>query len=388
MSWLALDWAETVPVADVYERGILTQMAARANKDGTGAYLSARTLARRLLCDEKTIERRFRKLRERGVMVFGDQALAAHIPKNRRPKVYDLMIPATSYSAKQLADVNLERAEHGFGPITKQNRPDLAEPPPSRKTRSDLGVPRKPTEEEFDEVQPLTWDDTQRGLAVPPEESAEGSTSPLQGGLQVPARGVYKTDKTVLGNPSLETGEGGPVTGERHLREGTPAANAPPPPKVDLDDRATWLCREHLPLASDPGSDRPPCAKCARVREWAQERLAQRDRELAAQACDEAELARRCPWHDQAGWVLDPDGDDVLKPAVKCDHRRHPSEIKAELSEARRDHVESSSAEKRQRLRESWRKPGSRPVPAQRSGGGQREPVDDAHEAQLTETNA
>jgi hypothetical protein len=142
VSWLSSAWSETAPVADVYERAILTLLAHRSRSDGTSAYPSVPSMARFAMCDERSIKRRLGALRRRGVIAYGDQLLAAHIDSRYRPKVYDLLIPASWYSAAQLEQVNRERAEQGLGPLTEADRPPISDPPPSRKGRSDVGVPR------------------------------------------------------------------------------------------------------------------------------------------------------------------------------------------------------------------------------------------------------
>lgn len=223
MSWLAIAWAETAPVADVYERAILTLMAHRASPDGTGAYPSVPTIARFACCDDKTIERRMVALRKRRVIAPGDQKLAARIDRRYRPKVYDLLIPHEFYSATQLEEVDRNRAERGLAPLTPEDRPPLANPGRGRKTREDKGKPRPP-KQQADEAGSGSSEpepEEQGGLSVPPDEVPEdgesgGTTSPRQGGLQVPPRGDYKTPKTVPAGT-------GPV------EQSVPGGETPPP---------------------------------------------------------------------------------------------------------------------------------------------------------------
>lgn len=142
MSWLAHAWAESAPIADVQEFAILTVMAQRANSDGTDAHQSTPTIARAIKCDERTVARRLDALCARGVISLGDQSIVAHIRADRRPKVYDLMIPYSWYSAHQMTQVNLDRADRGLQPLTPEARPPLDTPSPSRKVRADRGKPR------------------------------------------------------------------------------------------------------------------------------------------------------------------------------------------------------------------------------------------------------
>jgi len=141
MSYLAQEWAsETAPVADTYERIIVMKLASHADDDGRGAYPSIPSMARAALCDTETVKRRLRALLKRGLIALGDQALVAHYRSDRRPKVYDLLIPYTWYSADQIAKVNTECVQRGNAPLTPQDRPRL-NPAPPRTKRADAGVP-------------------------------------------------------------------------------------------------------------------------------------------------------------------------------------------------------------------------------------------------------
>jgi hypothetical protein len=227
MSYFAQAWAEEAPVADVYERAIITLMSHRARNDGTGAYPSVKTMSRYALCDEKTIERRVRALRKRRMIALGDQALAQHLPADKRPQVYDLQIPFSWYSAAQLGQVNRERADRGAGPLTETDRPPLP-PAPPRKTRADRGTTRtraprtarrQPSADDGSDdpapaARPAPAPEPAGGLQVPSAAdlgpSGEGTTSPLAGGLQVPGRGDYKTPNTVLERETVRGTAGGP----------------------------------------------------------------------------------------------------------------------------------------------------------------------------------
>lgn len=141
--WLAVQWAELVPVADVYERAILTVMAHRANSDGTDSFPSVTTMAEFCMCEETSVKRRLAKLRARKFIAYGDQTVAAYIDPRYRPKVYDLLIPYEFYGKPQLEAINRGRAQRGLGPITPENRPPLVVPERSRKQRADTGTTRK-----------------------------------------------------------------------------------------------------------------------------------------------------------------------------------------------------------------------------------------------------
>lgn len=144
MSWLAHEWAESAPVADVQEFAILSVMAQYANMDGTGVFKSPARIAEIIRCDEKTVKRRIQAMVSRGLLGLGDQRMAAYIEKRYRPKVYDLLIPHSWYSAAQLEKVNRDRASRGLGPLIPEHRPLIEDAGPSRKRRSDCGIPRPP----------------------------------------------------------------------------------------------------------------------------------------------------------------------------------------------------------------------------------------------------
>lgn len=255
MSWYAQAWAEEAPVADVYERSIITLMAHRADSDGTGAYPPKAKMAAYSMCAVETIKPRLRALVKRGLIARGDQSLTAHLPADKRPVVYDLLIPYDWYSASQRETVNRERAQRGHGPLTPTDRPPIA-PPPARKVRIDYGVPRlgphgrppqPPADDPDDHDDPdesggsggsggvgPTGPDTPTprppadpaeaprehlgdqadpagGLEHPPRsepgQMAEGSLTPPAGGLQDPPWGVLKTPNTDLGTcPSTAGG--------------------------------------------------------------------------------------------------------------------------------------------------------------------------------------
>lgn len=141
LSYLANEWAsEAAPVADVYERAILNKLATRANDDGCGAWPSVPSMARAALCDTETARRKLRAMQKRGLIGLGDQRLVSHYRADRRPRVYDLLIPADWYSDQQLTKVNTQRAEEGLPPLTAHNRPPL-ETAPTRRQRADTGKP-------------------------------------------------------------------------------------------------------------------------------------------------------------------------------------------------------------------------------------------------------
>lgn len=196
MSFYALQWAMDAPVANVYERVILGALAYRASDDGTDAYPSKQSIAERAMCDPKTVQRHLHNMVQRGLIALGDQSIAERRYRaDKRPVVYDILIPFSWYSDAQREKINEGRAERGLPPLTPQNRPAIAQPP-NRAGRSDKGIPRKKTPA-------ITQQDSEsprdRGDSESPG-GAGGLTVP-NGGTLSPERGDCQYPKQVL-NPS------------------------------------------------------------------------------------------------------------------------------------------------------------------------------------------
>lgn len=130
MSFAVTGWAMSdAPTLDVQEWAVLVSLAERANDDGTDAFPSIATLAERLRMGERTVHAKLTALTERGVIgVAADQMPPGmeRIPANRRPVVYDLLIPLSWFP--NLDRIQRERARRGLAPLTAAERPDLAPP--------------------------------------------------------------------------------------------------------------------------------------------------------------------------------------------------------------------------------------------------------------------
>jgi hypothetical protein len=379
VSWNAVTWADDTPVADPIERVVLMAFAGRADIDGEGVWLSIPTIARKNNCDDQTIAARVKSLRARRVIVEGDQSRAAHIPKNRRPKVYDLMIPFSEFTPRTLAEVERFRAELGRPPLSPASRPDLPVPPPSRTRRSDLGKPRP---RRADEEQPMNADDllgdpgpsdsdaptdepATSGNAegyvsdTPSDPAAETGVDPAEVSTTYPqapvvdtSGGIYEIPKSVLVTGPLN--QGGNLAGNVTRATGPAADAPPPPPRADWSKPETCLCAEHLPLVmADPGADVPACMKCARVREWGQQKRAQAQEQERVAVLSEADRATSCTWHDAAGWVVDPSTGQAFEPAWRCDHgETSPEWVRARLDARPAGHQVSASAAARAAAKE------------------------------------
>lgn len=230
MSHLPVAWAESAPVADVYERAIITLLAHRAEIDGTGAYPSVMTIARFAVCDEQVIRKRLSALLERGVITYGDQSLAARIPQRYRPKVYDLMIPHEWYSATQMEDVNRQRAQDGLGPYPVAERPPIQKPERSRKQRSDAGCSKPPS---VPAGQRRVLPDEQTHLV-------DGSTSGVSSRSSTPEGYLVDVDRGIYEIPNTVQRENLSRTSSKPSPHAARSATDPPPSEglFDLDEPA------------------------------------------------------------------------------------------------------------------------------------------------------
>lgn len=198
MSLMAVIWAETAPVADVYERAVITLLAHRAGVDGTGAWPSTSTIARFAVCDEQVIRKRLAALLERGVIAYGDQSLVSKIDHRYRPKVYDLLIPHEWFSTSQLVEVDRDRAQRGLGPYSAEERPPILQPERSRKRRSDTGAPKpSPVPAGHRRAAPETLVDLLDGPTSGVSTRLDACSGSSQGYLVDDDRGIYEIPNTV-----------------------------------------------------------------------------------------------------------------------------------------------------------------------------------------------
>ena len=197
MSLYPILWAaEHAPVADAEERAILVALVMKSDADGRNCFRSQPTLARLARVDPKTVSRRLKAMEQRGLIRRqpGRKPQAWHkIPKDKRPVVWEVLIPASFWSTRQLDDINEHRTTCGLPPITPENRPDLPEAPP-KKQRADKGVKRperqkKTSSQDWDAPQTPREIEERGDYKSPRENETGGTTSPVAGGLQVRSRG-------------------------------------------------------------------------------------------------------------------------------------------------------------------------------------------------------
>jgi hypothetical protein len=138
MSFDPVLWAmKDAPVGDVEEWAVVVCMSEYADDDGCTAMPSHSTIAKRTRMSVPTVKRRIAELARRGVIARGDQSAALVYPADRRPVVWDLMIPCCWFPS--LDRIQEYRVRVGRPPLTEASRPDLG-PAPERRRRADLKV--------------------------------------------------------------------------------------------------------------------------------------------------------------------------------------------------------------------------------------------------------
>lgn len=145
MSLYPIIWAvEHAPVRDAVERAILSALVMKGDFDGCNCYRSYSTLAKVARVDPKTAGRKCRAMESRGILRRQTGPMPEgwkRLPKDKRPVVWEVMIPADFWSAVQLEEINHARRERGRPPITSESRPPLPDAPP-KQSRSDKGKER------------------------------------------------------------------------------------------------------------------------------------------------------------------------------------------------------------------------------------------------------
>jgi hypothetical protein len=203
MSSNALVWAASVaPVADVQEYAVLVRMADTVDEYGNGCLLSTKSLARDLKISEKTVQRRLDAMHQRKLIGLGDQRKALYIRADRRPTVWDLLIPAECFAS--LERTNQRRADLGLEPLTAENRPVQGPPPADagRAPRSDIGKSRTRFVDDEQaqhgtgggaEEQPPDHPKPDGVTGSPPVDGVTASPPVRHGVTTSPARGDYQS---------------------------------------------------------------------------------------------------------------------------------------------------------------------------------------------------
>ncbi|MCL8016876.1 helix-turn-helix domain-containing protein [Streptomyces sp. AS02] len=192
MSFEAVLWATSdAPIANVNEFAVLVMLAEKADSDGCSAFPARNTVAKRTTVDPKTVQRTINALATRKLIGPGNPKAAEYIRADRRPPVWDLLIPYDWFP--NIERINKERAEKGKPPLTPESRPQIA-PPPAKKTRSDKGKkrPKDQADERGDsESTRSTGAADSHGGTVSPER---GDSQSQTGGLQDPRTSPFEPD--------------------------------------------------------------------------------------------------------------------------------------------------------------------------------------------------
>ncbi|MFJ2477743.1 helix-turn-helix domain-containing protein [Streptomyces sp. NPDC087659] len=218
----------SAPIADVNEFAVLMMLAEKAGEDGCSSFPSRQTISERTRVDPRTVLRALQRLEERRLIAKGDQRAAEYLRKDRRPVVYDLLIPVSWYSRDQLAKVNADRARRGLEPLSPELRPDI-EQAPEKSRRSDLKKPN-PRRSRKSHPPETSREETPRGVSETSREETPRGVSETGTGCLEDTNGVSQRHPREVLEPVLESsssartdetelpGEAGDVTEEEEDR--------------------------------------------------------------------------------------------------------------------------------------------------------------------------
>lgn len=218
MSFEAVLWATSdAPIANVNEFAVLVMLAEKADSDGCSAFPARATVAQRTTVDPRTVQRTIKDLAARKLIGPGNPKVAEYIRADRRPPVWDLLIPYSWFP--NVERINKERAEKGKGPLTAENRPPIA-PPPTKAIRSDKGKKRaKAKAESAESAGPTAPEERGDSQSTRPQgpptahgetvNPARGDSESQTGSLQVSRTSTYEPDlEPVLPSVAATASEG------------------------------------------------------------------------------------------------------------------------------------------------------------------------------------
>ncbi len=131
MSLKAITWVmECAPVKSPAEQVVLYALADRAHDDGTCAWPAQAWLAERTRLSTRTVRRHLAEMEERGLIRRGDPQLVSHIPSQRRPIVWDLVMSRPD---------NGDRPDQA-GQNVRPDNGDRSRPDNGDRSRPDTGV--------------------------------------------------------------------------------------------------------------------------------------------------------------------------------------------------------------------------------------------------------
>lgn len=207
MSLYPILWAvEHAPVADATERAVLAALVMKGSFDGRDCHRSYSSLGKIARTDRKTAERKCHEMERRGILRRQDGPMPQswlNLSADKKTVVWEVMIPASFWSAVQLEEINQTREERGLPPVTPESRPEIA-PPPPKKTRSDKGKPRKPRKDSEDSAAPKSSPKKRGDSQSRRSTESDGTDNPVAGGLTIPSRGDSQSPNPPK-NPPLKT---------------------------------------------------------------------------------------------------------------------------------------------------------------------------------------
>lgn len=119
---------------DPLAKWVLMGIANHADAHGRNAFPSQATLAEYAECSDRSVRRKLSELEALGVIARGDQRLVSHLPRDRRPVVWD--IPALSKTTGHLVRPSSVRPDRGV----QSGRTLLSDKPSFEPTNSSRAV--------------------------------------------------------------------------------------------------------------------------------------------------------------------------------------------------------------------------------------------------------
>ena len=186
-----MSWALSLPIQSLKDssaRHVLLCLANYAGSNGAGAFPSAKTLTDDTGLSERTVRIKLDLLEECGLIVRGNQALAAvYIDRHdRRPVVYDLMIKRGAEPAPRPDVTGCSPEQNGVQPTTERG----AATAPNTSSNHQL------TEEQQRELSELIAEQDRRALESPDDRQRFAMFADF-----VPSEDALQTQLKIAGLP-------------------------------------------------------------------------------------------------------------------------------------------------------------------------------------------
>lgn len=176
MDWV-LEFAPPMPSQLI---PTLSGLARHADKKGCGTYPSVARLAAYACKSERSVQRDLAELRKLGLIRYGDQKKAAHLPEGKRPDVYDLaverVVPGGRAGADEMTQasrVTLTSSRRRGGKKKSSSDPESAPP------RGDVDVtPDVDVTGDVDVAEGVTWTSQEGRRGRHPNQKTEPKDEP------------------------------------------------------------------------------------------------------------------------------------------------------------------------------------------------------------------